>query len=76
MLCQRRSVSRVARMLLAQPDRGGLQSATFQTLRTYLTAPRKILLAWLKPFPKLGPPPDFFKEAQAWQNNLKLTSLG
>jgi hypothetical protein len=75
LLCGRRSVSRVARMLLALPDRGGLQSATFETLRTYLTAPHVLLQAWLKPFHNLGPPPDFFKEAQEWQNMQKRAKL-
>jgi hypothetical protein len=67
-LVGRRRVSRVARALLAVPDRGGLQSATFETLRTYLTSPHRILQEWLKSSPKLGPAPEFFLEAQNWKN--------
>lgn len=51
---------------MALPDRGGLQSAAFETLRTYLTVPHVLLQAWLKTFPRLGSPPAFLVEAQDW----------
>jgi hypothetical protein len=37
----------MARQLLNQPDRGGLQSASFHTLRTYLTPVARILNDWM-----------------------------
>jgi len=74
LLLGRRRVSRVARALLAVPDRGGLKSASFETLRTYLTSPHTILMAWLEPFPHLGPPPKFFLEAQHWKNVQLVTN--
>src|ERR1700730_8347671 len=62
-----RAVSSTARMLLAQPDRGGLQSATFHTLRTYLTHVHKLLKDWLRPFPRdLGPLPCILQESVDW----------
>ena len=61
-----RSVSFTARMLLTLPDQGGLQLASFHTLRTYLTPLRKRLKGWLKPFPDLGPPPAILQEALDW----------
>jgi hypothetical protein len=61
-----RSVSSTARMLLTLPDRGGLQSASFHTLRTYLTPLHKLLKEWLKPLPNLGQPPAVFQEALDW----------
>jgi hypothetical protein len=61
-----RCVSSTARMLLALPERGGLQSATFHTLRTYLTPLHKLLQGWLNSFPDLGPAPTIFQEAREW----------
>ena len=60
-------------MLLTLPDRGGLQSVTFHTLRTYLTVLHKLLQGWLKSGPDLGPPPAIFKEAQDWLKLQKTT---
>jgi hypothetical protein len=40
------AMSIMTRQLLNQPDRGGLQSATFHTLRTYLTPVARILRDW------------------------------
>jgi hypothetical protein len=61
-----RCVSSTARTLLTLPDRGGLQSATFHTLRTYLSPPHKLLQGWLRSFPDSGPPPAIFQEALDW----------
>jgi hypothetical protein len=61
-----RSVSSTARMLLAQPDLGGMQSATFHTLRTYLTPLHKLLKNWLRSFPDMGPLPCILQEAVEW----------
>ena len=61
-----RSVSSTARMLLARRDRGGLQSATFHTLRTYLTPLHKLLKDWLRAFPNMGPTPCILQEAVNW----------
>jgi len=61
-----RCVSATARMLLTLPDRGGLQSATFHTLRTYLTPLNKLLQEWLSSLPDLGPPPAILREAMEW----------
>jgi hypothetical protein len=66
-----RSVSYTARMLLAQPDRGGLQSATFHTLRTYLTPLNKLLKDWLRSFPNVGPLPCILQETVDWLKDLK-----
>ena len=68
-----RSVSSTARMLLALPDRGGLQTATFHTLRTYLTPANKLLQRWLESAPNLSPPPPIFLEAQEWLKLQKTT---
>jgi hypothetical protein len=64
--CGHRPVSSTARMLLAQPDRGGLQSATFHTLRTYLTPLNRRLKDWHRPFPNVGPRPRILQEAVEW----------
>jgi hypothetical protein len=61
-----RPVSATARTLLRQPDRGGLQSATFHTLRTYLTPLHKLLKAWLKSFPNVGSLPCILQETVDW----------
>jgi hypothetical protein len=61
-----RSVSYTAGMLLAQRDRGGLQSATFHTLRTYLTPLHKLLKNWLRSYPDMGPTPCILQEAVDW----------
>jgi len=53
-------------MLLARRDRGGLQSATFHTLRTYLTPLHKLLKDWLRAFPNMGPTPCILQEAVNW----------
>jgi hypothetical protein len=66
-----RSVSSTARMLLRQRDRGGLQSATFHTLRTYLTPLHKLLKSWLKSFPNVGPLPCILQEAVDWLKDNK-----
>jgi hypothetical protein len=65
-----RSVSSTARMLLAQPDRGGLQSATFHTLRTYLTPVHKLLKDWFRSFPDMGPMPCILNEAVEWLKGI------
>jgi hypothetical protein len=71
-LCSgRRCLSSTAITLLTLPDRGGLQSATFHILRTYLTPLHKLLQAWLKPFPDLRPPPAILKEAKNWRKMQK-----
>ncbi len=66
-----RSVSYTARMVLAQPDRGGLQAATFHTLRTYLTPLNKLLKDWLRSFPNVGPLPCILQETVDWLKDLK-----
>jgi hypothetical protein len=65
-----RSVSSTARMLLAQRDRGGLQSATFHTLRTYLTSLHKLLKGWLRSFPNVGPLPCILQETVDWLKGI------
>lgn len=66
-----RSVSFTARTLLTLPDRGGLQSATFHTLRTYLTLLHKLLKDWLRSFPDVGPLPCILQEAVDWLKGMK-----
>jgi hypothetical protein len=61
-----RSVSSTARMLLAQRDPGGLQSATFHTLRTYITPLHKLVKAWLNSCPDVVPLPCILQEAVDW----------
>jgi hypothetical protein len=61
-----RFVSSTARMLLAQRDRGGLQSATFHTLRTYLAPLHKLLKDWLRSFPDTGRMPFILQGAVEW----------
>src|SRR3981081_3268958 len=61
-----RSVSSTARMLLVPSDRGGLQSATFHTLRTCLTPLHKLLKNWLRSFPDMGPMPCILREMVEW----------
>jgi hypothetical protein len=51
---------------MAQPDRGGLQSATFHTVRTYLTPLHKLLKGWLRSFPNVAPLPCILQEAVGW----------
>jgi hypothetical protein len=48
LLTGHRPVSYTARMLLNHSDRGALQSATFHTLRTYLTPVHTLLRRGLK----------------------------
>jgi hypothetical protein len=61
-----RGASSMAKMLLKQPDRGGLQLASFHTVRTYLTLLRKALQAWFNGFPEPGEPPAILVDAQNW----------
>ena len=61
-----RPVSSTARMLLKEHDRGGLQSATFQTLRTYLTPVHGLLHRGLKYAADLAATPAIYQEAQKW----------
>lgn len=63
MLTANNSVSSVARLLHAFPDRGGLQSATFHTLRTYLTLLYQEMEGWLNGS-SLAPP--VVDEAYSW----------
>jgi hypothetical protein len=65
-----RSVSSTARMLMAQTDRGGLQSATFHTLRTYLTPLHRILKGWLRARPNVGPLPCILQETVDWFKDI------
>jgi hypothetical protein len=55
----------VARWLLCLPDRGCLQTATFHTLRTYLTPINKQVRKWRRSF-YAEPVPDVVREAQKW----------
>jgi hypothetical protein len=68
-----RAVTYTARQLLNQPDRGGLQSATFHTLRTYLTPVSRILNDWRESGFASGSPPAIFQEAQSWLQKQKPT---
>jgi hypothetical protein len=68
-----RAVSYMARQLLNQPDRGGLQSATFHTLRTYLTPVARILQDWSESGYASSSPPVIFQEAQSWLQKQKPT---
>jgi hypothetical protein len=63
LLSAKNSVSSVARLLLAFPDRGGLQSATFHTLRTYLTLLYQEMEGWLN---HSSPAPPIVEEAHSW----------
>jgi hypothetical protein len=63
LLCSGSSVSSVARLLLAFPDRGGMQSATFHTLRTYLTLLHKHLEVRVSDSSSL---PAILMEAHYW----------
>jgi hypothetical protein len=63
----------MAKQLLNQPDRGGLQSATFHTLRTYLTPVARILNDWNESGYASGSPPAIFQEAQSWLQKQKPT---
>jgi hypothetical protein len=56
---------------LNQPDRGGLQSVTFHTLRTYLTLVARILNDWSESDFASGSPPAIFREAQSWLQKQK-----
>jgi hypothetical protein len=60
-----RSPSFVARWLLSVPDRGCLQTATFHTLRTYLTPINKQVRKWRQSF-YADPVPDVVQDAQKW----------
>ena len=66
LLTGHRSVSYTARMLLNHPDRGALQSATFHTLRTYLTTVHGLLRRGLKFAADLAATPAIYQEAQKW----------
>jgi hypothetical protein len=65
LLAMGRSASFVARWLLCLPDRGPLQTATFHTLRTYLTPINQQLGKWRRSF-YADPVPDIVQEAQKW----------
>lgn len=59
------NISLVARWIQCQSDRSSLQSATFHTLRTYLTPLRKQIRKWrLSPFSEATP--EVVQEAQKW----------
>ena len=60
-----RSASFAARWLLSLPDKGCLQTATFHTLRTYLTPINKQLRNWRRSF-YAEPVPDVVQDAQKW----------
>ena len=60
-----RSASFVARWLLRLPNRGGLQAATFHTLRTYLTPINKQVGKWRRSI-YVDPVPDVVQEALKW----------
>jgi hypothetical protein len=68
-----RAMTYMARQLLNQPDRGGLQSATFHTLRTYLTPVARILNDWSESGFASGSLPPIFQEAQSWLQKQKPT---
>jgi hypothetical protein len=68
-----RTVSYMAKQLLNQPDRGGLQSATFHTLRTYLTPVSRIFSDYSESGFASGSPPAIFQEAQSWLQKQKPT---
>ena len=60
-----RTVSYVARHLLGERDRGGLQVVTFHTLRTYLTPVHKIFSRW-RASGFYGSVPALLQEANNW----------
>lgn len=61
-----RGVSSLARTLLNLPDRGGLQTVTFQTMRTYLSLLNNLLLEWGRQFPQPDLATNLLQEAQEW----------
>ena len=65
LLTMGRSGSFVARWLLGLPDRGCLQTATFHTLRTYLTPINKQVRKWRRSF-YADPMPEVVQDAQKW----------
>jgi hypothetical protein len=67
LLCNgHRQVSSTARMLHKEHDRGALQSASFHTLRTYLTPVHGLLRRGLKYAADLAETPAIYQEAQKW----------
>ena len=64
------SASFVARWLLGLPDRGSLQTATFHTLRTYLTPINKQVRKWRRSS-YADAVPDVVQDAQKWINPPK-----
>jgi hypothetical protein len=65
LLMMGRSASYVAQWLMNLPDRGCLQTATFHTLRTYLTPINKQVRKWRRAF-YADPTPDVVRDAQKW----------
>ena len=65
LLAMGRSGSFVARWLLGLPDRGSLQTATFHTLRTYLTPINKQVRKWRRSS-YADAVPDVVQDAQKW----------
>ena len=65
LLAMGRSGSYVARWLLGLPDRGSLQTATFHTLRTYLTPINRQVRKWRRSS-YADPVPDVVQDAQKW----------
>ena len=65
LLVMGRSASFVARWLLSVPDRGCLQTATFHTLRTYLTPINKQVRNWRRSL-YADPVPEVVQDAQKW----------
>jgi len=63
------SASFVARWLLGLPDRGSLQTATFHTLRTYLTPINKQVRKWRRSF-YADPVPDGTLMIGSWPAGL------
>ena len=61
------SASFVARWLLGLPDRGSLQTATFHTLRTYLTPINKQVRKWRRSS-YADPAPEVVRDAERWLN--------
>ena len=55
----------MARWLLGLPERGSLQTATFHTLRTYLTPINKQVRKWRRSS-YADPVPDVVQDAQKW----------
>ena len=65
LLAMGRSASFVARWLLGLPDRGSLQTATFHTLRTYLTPINRQVRKW-RQSRYADPVPEVVQDAQKW----------